>query len=148
MPKPHGTFLRTQSKDAVSQAAKDDKKKLSTADDKRRQEFYKALDKHSASELTSWLKQFQKLKERLAKQQRAAQTDDDEDLKVEVRIVRHLKEILSKAKDSSEFTAVMGRDANTVIRANPSNLPGTWDLALVIAVLSILEVILRMRKSK
>lgn len=148
MPQPHGTFLRIQGKGKLAQAAKDDKSTLSTAQAKQRSAFYKALDAYSESELQKWLKQFQKLKARITKQQRDAAQDEDEDLKVEVRIVRHIKELLTKGQDTSEFMATMGKDAKVVIRATPKDTLSAWDVGLVIAVLGVVEVLLRLRKSK
>ena len=147
MPQPHGTFLRNSGKDKLVHGAKQDRNKSSATavDDQSRAAFYKALDRHSESELKGWQKSNNAFIERLKKKQRDNQTDDDSDLRLAAKILRHTQELLEKAKDSQEFVAMVGRDGKTVIAASPPKVGAGWDLAVCLAIAKVLEVIVRLR---
>ena len=148
MPQPHGTFLRSQAKDKTVHAAKQDKRSVADAQEKARRTFFKELDRHSARDIDRWLKHFGKLKDSLKTKQKDAASDGDDTLRLEVKVVKHVKELLNTANELKELSAIVGRDVRPVLRATPPAASGGWDLATIIVLVELLRVLLQLRKSK
>lgn len=146
MPKPQGTFLRSQANAKSAATADKDKKAVATSKEKEREKFYELLDRISESRLKTWQRDMTKLLSAIKKSEPISK--EDKVRRAVSDVIGEVRKILTNVKDHRALEATLQRPAETVVRA-PTNLgAGGAELALMIALCQVLEILVKIRGNK
>lgn len=146
MAKPQGSYLKIKSADKVKAQATDAKQTVATAKADEEAKFHQALDRLSESRLGAWHRSMNDYLRKIRKD--GAMAKDDKVRKAVAEVLGEVKELLVKAKDLKALDASLKRPADDVLRA-PSGLgTGGAELALVIALVQVLQVLVQLRKGR
>ena len=145
MPMPPGTYLKVKAGEKIKAGAVEAKKTVAEAKAAQHAPFYDALDRVAESKLAAWHKEMNALVDAIKKN--APLSKEDKVRKAVSDVLGEVKKILVKAKDLKALDATLQRPSEVVVRA-PSNLGSGAELTLVIALVQVLSVLVRLRKSK
>jgi hypothetical protein len=143
MPKPQGTYLRTQAGPRTAAHAADAKKAVAASRADAEARFHAALAKTSESQLKAWHRAMTALVSAIKKSEPLSK--DDKVRKAVAGVLGQVRKILTEAKDLKTLEATLQQPATAVIQAPRDLGPAGAELALVIAIVKVLEVLVRLR---
>jgi hypothetical protein len=145
MPKPQGTYIRIKADEKIASQAVEAKKAVATSADKDRARFLDLLDKTSGADLSAWHKAMGALAAAIKKNEPLAK--EDKVRKAVSDVLGEVRKLLTEVKDFKALDSALQQPATAVIRA-PQNLGMAGaELALVIALVKVLEILVRIRTS-
>jgi hypothetical protein len=143
MPKPQGTYLRIKADEKNASNAANTKKTVASSADQGLTRFLANLDKTSGSQLSAWHKEMGALASAIKKSEPLAK--EDKVRKAVSEVLGEVQKLLTQVKDFKALDSALQLPATAVIRA-PQNLGSAGaELALVIAIVKVLEVLVRLR---
>jgi predicted DNA-binding protein (UPF0251 family) len=146
MPKPQGTFLRVQDQEKTRLKAVEAKRAVGLSRQQGLSEFYEALNRMAERDLDSLYRSMASLASDIAKNEPLSQEDKVRKKVSEVLV--EVRKVIEKAKDYKQLEGRLQVPVHSVVRA-PLNLDsGGAELALVVALCQVLEVLVRIRKRK
>jgi len=143
MPKPQGTYLRTQAGSRAAAHAADAKKAVAVSEADAETRFYAALEKTSESQLRAWHRAMTALVSAIRKSEPLSK--EDKVRKAVAGVLGEVRKILVEARNLKTLEATLQQPATAVIRAPRDLGPAGAELALVIAVGKVLEALVRLR---
>jgi hypothetical protein len=146
MPKPQDTFLRQRSVDKTKNAAEASKRVVSSSKEKERQEFYSRLGRASESHLEARHKAMTKLAGDLKRNEPLSK--DAKVRKAVAEVVEEVEKFFEKVKDYKELDAALREPMGPLLQASRTLASEGATLALVIAICKVIEVLVRLRRSK
>jgi uncharacterized protein (UPF0335 family) len=144
MPKPHGTFIASRIRDRIRSRAPVVKQQASVRRSAQNQAFRDAVHARSVEEFDEWHRNMVALVDRL---KRGEPLDRDERIREQIsEVLGQVREILEEAQELKSLQVKMRTPLEPVLR-RPSEASGAgFDLAVIIALVRILEVLVRIRR--
>ena len=144
MPQPQGTYLRVQANERARYEAGKQKQSVSKAHARERNAFYRALDAVDEQELERWRRSMAALASEISKGEPRGK---DEQVRKHVsKVLGEVRKILETTRDHRQLEAQLQVPVKPVLRA-PANLGlAGAELTLVIALLQVLEVLVRLHR--
>ncbi len=146
MPKPHGTYLRVQRQERTRLAALEAKKTVSVSRQQDLTEFYKALDKVAEDDLDGWHRSMSALAVEISKN--GALSKEDKIRKKVSKVLGEVRKLLEKFQNYKQLEGTMRVPVDSVMRPPLDLGPVGAELALVVALVKVLEFLVLIRKRK
>jgi hypothetical protein len=146
MPKPQGTFLRVQGQEKTRLEAVEAKKAVGLSRQQDLGAFHEALNRVAEHDLDSWYRSMASLASDIAKNEPLSQ---DEKVRKKVsEVLGEVRKVIEKAKNYKQLEGRLQVPVHSVVRAPLGLGSGGAELALVVALCQVLEVLVRIRKRK
>lgn len=146
MPKPLGTYLSIQRQQRIRLAAAESKRVVNLAKKRDLTEFHQAVDALSEDELDAWHRTMSAYASEISKD--GALAKEDKVRKAVKEVLGEVRGILEKAQDYQQLEAKLRVPIKPIIQKPLDLGPGGVDLALVVALIRVLEWLVMIRKRK
>ncbi|MDB6001625.1 MAG: hypothetical protein JWP52_3324 [Rhizobacter sp.] len=140
MPKPQGTYLKIKANERIAAAPKPALKAVNQAELKKKERFYKALNKHSEQWYTGW-------RTRLTKIEREMKADglkkylarNEKESKELQEMIENVADVFDAMREHvAKLESSVQHNGKVVVSASRGPHAGGFELALVLALLQIL----------
>ena len=146
MAKPKGTYLKIQGQSKIIHNAQKDRIIIGSAQGRDVTEFYNSLKRVAVEDLESWHRNMAAISNKMKND--GLMSKDDKTRKYVSGILEQIRELLENVQHYNLLEARLQIPAKTIMKV-PSNIgPGGINLAIVIALFQILEVLVRVVKRR
>ena len=144
MPKPQGTYLRIQSRDKTAFVAAESKKNLSLSKQQDLSELEAALNQVAERDLNSWYRSMSALVDDIKNNEMLSK---DEKVRNGVsKVAGEVRKFFENVKDLKQVEGRLQVPVYPVMRAPPELGAAGAELAFVIALCQVLEVLVRLKR--
>lgn len=146
MPKPQGTYLRIQQAERARYDADEARQTVATSRSQDLDEFFEALDRVPDRDLDQWHRSMAALVDRLKKGKPSSK--EDEDREIVSKAIGEVRKVVEKVEDLRQLEGRLNVPLQPVLRAPTGPAAGGLELALVIALCQVFEVLVRLRRRR
>ena len=146
MPKPQGTYLRIQQNERSRHDANQARQTVATSRSRDLDEFFRALDRASERDLDRWYRSISALVDKLKSGK--PQSKEDKDRETISEAIGEIRKVFEKVQDIRQLEGRLSVPLQPVLRAPEQPVGGGLEIALVIAVCQVFEVLVRLRRRK